>query len=255
MTRQADSESMKSGDGKSSSKQTWFVHREGTVLGPFSSYEIEARVLDGTLGEGCLIWARGTTEWSPIAEWKDLQTKVEALQKVADGRIWYCDSGSGQPAGPLTQSELIDHLKGLTRLEAVTLWGTGLHKWMPLFEVPDVMDLLGISRRENPRAPLLGSIAITPIGSTIPAQVLPALTISIGGFGVRTAGFLNRGDRVQIAIKSSDLPSTIHATGEVVYVSRSGDAGIKFTELPAESKSILFDHVRRFTDASATKAA
>jgi hypothetical protein len=130
----------------------------------------------------------------------------------------------------------------------VTLWGTGLRKWLPLFEVPEVMDLVGISRRENPRAPLLGQIALTPVGSSMPAQIMQALTVSIGGFGVKGAGALSRGDRVQVAIRSHDLPGIVHATGEVLYVSRVGDAGIKFTGLSPEARSILADHIRRFHD-------
>lgn len=225
------------------------------MLGPFSASDVESRIASGTLGPGCLIWARGSTEWSPISDWESLRARVEVAQKAEVGRIWYCDSGAGQPAGPLTQSELIDHLKAMKRLEAVTLWGTGLAKWLPLFEIPDVMDLVGISRREHPRAPLLGQVAITQIGSSTPAQMLPALTVSIGGIGVKNAGFLARGDRVAVILKSPDLPSAVHASGEVVYVSRAGDAGVRFNDLPAESRSILFDHVRRFHDAALGKAA
>ncbi|MBN8539692.1 MAG: DUF4339 domain-containing protein [Deltaproteobacteria bacterium] len=229
-------------------KTSWFVHRDGAVLGPFSADEVEKNIESGSLGPECLIWARGTNEWSPISEWKSISIKIQAIQKSSDSRVWYCDSGSGHPIGPLTQGELADHLRGLNRWDIVTLWGTGLVKWLPLFEVPEVMDLVGISRRENPRAPLLGQVALTAVGSSMAAQVLQALTVSIGGFGVKNAGALNRGDKVQISIKSREFPSTVHALGEIIYVSRTGDAGVKFLDITAENKAIITEHIRRFHD-------
>ncbi|MDX9732379.1 MAG: GYF domain-containing protein [Bdellovibrionales bacterium] len=229
-------------------KILWFVHREGTVLGPYTTAEVESRISSGSLGEDSMIWARGTNEWSPVAKWKALSSSLEESSKKNNNRIWYCDSGLGHPAGPLNQTELIEHLKGINRWDTVTLWGTGLSKWLPLFEVPEVMDLVGISRRAHPRAPLLGQAALTPVGSTIPAQLLPTLTVSIGGFGVKNAGFLHRGDLVQISIRSREIPSAVHATGEVLYVSRNGEAGIKFRDLSTEAQSVLFDHIRRFNE-------
>lgn len=232
-------------------KAQWFIHKDGAVLGPFKMDEVNNRIAKNEFGADCLVWAKGSNEWLPMSEWKSLSSKAEQGGKTVVERVWYCDSGTGQPAGPLTQNELVDHLKGLNRWDIVTLWGTGLLKWLPLFEVPEVMDLVGISRRENPRAPLLGEIALTQVGSALAAHVVPALTVSIRGFGIKNAGFLQRGEKVQIAIKSRELPSTIHATGEVLYVSRNGDAGIKFLDLAAEAQSLLADHVRRFTDETA----
>lgn len=238
-------------------KAIWFIHRGGAVSGPLTSVEVDRRIGAGTIDPDTLIWARGSNEWTPAAQWKDLQSRIEAVDAFSNGRVWYCDPGSGQPAGPLTQNELVQHLKGHTRLEAISLWGTGLARWMPLFEIPEVMDLIGISRREHPRAPLLGQAAITSAGSSVPAQVLSTLTVSVGGFGVKQAGLLTIGDRVQIALKSNDLPSVIHATGKVIYVSRTGEAGIGFLDLSAEAHSILFDHIRRFheTDGPLATAA
>lgn len=229
-------------------KAHWFIHSEGAVLGPFTATEVEAQMKASKFGADCLVWARGTNEWLPISQWKTLSAKVEENSKSVSQRVWYCDSGTGQPAGPLTQSELVEHLKGLNRWDIVTLWGTGLLKWLPLFEVPEVMDLVGISRRENPRAPLLGQISISTTGSSGVPQILPCSTVSTGGFGVKNAGGLTRGDRVQIILRSSDFPNIIHAVGEVLYVSRAGEAGIKFTDLPTDSQTVIADHVRRFHD-------
>jgi hypothetical protein len=235
----ADDESMKA---------QWFIHSNGVVLGPFKTDDVNSRITKKEFGADCLVWAKGSNEWLPMNQWSILSAKADQETKTVVERVWYCDSGTGQPAGPLTQKELVDHLKGINRWDIVTLWGTGLLKWLPLFEVPEVMDLVGISRRENPRAPLLGEIALTQVGSAIAAHVVPALTISVKGFGIKNAGFLQRGEKVQIAIKSRELPATIHATGEVLYVSRSGDAGIKFVDLSPESLALLVDHIRRFTD-------
>lgn len=229
-------------------KAHWFIHCEGAVLGPFTVAEVEAQIKASKFGADCLVWARGTNEWLPMSQWTTLSAKVEQSSKSVSQRVWYCDSGTGQPAGPLTQNELVEHLKGLNRWDIVTLWGTGLLKWLPLFDVPEVMDLVGISRRENPRAPLLGQASISAAGSSMIPQILTCSTISTGGLGVKNAGGLTRGDRVQIMVKSADLPTIIHAVGEVLYVSRTGEAGVKFVELPPESLAIIADLVRRFHD-------
>lgn len=236
-------------------KPIWFIHRSGAVSGPLTSVEIDRRLGAGAIEPDSLVWARGTNEWTPISRWKELQSQIESATAFANGRVWYCDTGSGQPAGPLTQNELVQHLKGHTRLEAISLWGTGLPRWMPFFEVPEIMDLIGISRREFPRAPLLGQAAITSSGSAIPTQLLSTLTVSIRGFGVKQAGALSLGDRVQVSLKSNDLSSNVHAAGKVLYVSRTGEAGICFLDLSAEARSILFDHVRRFHDQETVAAA
>lgn len=235
-------------------KAQWFIHHDNVVHGPFTTNQVNERIAAGTFGADCLVWARGSNEWLSISHWTELSSKIEESSKAVNLRIWYCDSGAGQPAGPLTQNELVEHLKGLSRWDAVTLWGTGLLRWLPLFEVPEVMDLVGISRRENPRAPLLGQIALTQIGGSLPSQILQMLTVSVGGFGVKNASFLSRGDRVQVSIKSQDLPAVVQATGEVLYVSRTGDAGIKFIDLASDSKSIIIEHVRRFHDDAAAAA-
>ena len=232
-------------------KAQWFIHREGAVLGPFTPSDVDKQIASGYFTSDCLVWARGSNEWLAMAQWKTLVAKMGDGARPTAERVWYCDSGAGQPAGPLTQNELVEHLKGLNRWDIVTLWGTGLLKWLPLFEVPEVMDLVGISRRETPRAPLLGQVALTPSGSATPAQMLASLTVSLGGIGVKNAGFLQRGDRVQLAIKSRDIPTVIHVTGEVLYVSRVGDAGVKFSDLSAEARALLTDHIRRFHDAAA----
>ena len=236
-------------------KPIWFIHQGGSVTGPHSEVEVERRLGSGTLTPEVLIWARGANEWQPISEWKTLQAKIAAIANANTGRVWYCDSGSGQPAGPLTEAELIDHLKGFSRLESMLLWGSGLEKWTPLFEVADVMDLIGISRRESPRVPLLGQVAVTQIGSSSPAQVLQTATVSNGGIGVKLAGFLTPGDRVQLVIRSRDFGSILHVTGRVLYVSRTGDAGIKFDETSAELRSVLHDHIRRFNSNERAAAA
>ena len=87
---------------------------------------------------------------------------------------------------------------------------------------------------------------MTTVGSQSPAQVLPLLTISIGGFGVKNGGGFNRGDKVQIAIKSRDISGAIHALGEVLYVSRMGEAGVRFIDISSEDKALILEHVKRF---------
>lgn len=227
-------------------KTLWFIHSAGSVWGPFSSAEVQSRIDSHSFDTNSLVWARGTNEWLPLSEWSTLNKKLDIAAKQAVSKVWYCDSGTGAPVGPLTQEELIQHLQGLNRWDIVTLWGAGQPKWLTLFEMPEVMELVGISRRTHPRAPLLATALLTPNEEAVSPQLLQVKTISVGGFSVKNGGYFNRGDKVQISIRSEQLEKSLHATGEILYVSQRGEAGIRFANLTPGDTKIIEQYIKRF---------
>lgn len=236
-------------------KATWFVHKNGIVLGPFKETEISSQLETGTLDLDCLVWSRSTAEWTPLAEWEQLRKNTPIALKTETARVWYCDSGTGEPLGPITEPELIQLLRGFENLDGVKLWSDGMPNWSRIYDLPNVLDLVGISRREHPRAPILGQVALTLLEPGAKTQMAPLQTISVGGLGARLSeGGLSRGDRVQVLIKSPELGSSVHASGIVMYVSRTGVLGLRFIEVSAEARALIFDHVRKFTDQKAKVA-
>jgi hypothetical protein len=224
----------------------WFIYSNEVVSGPFDTDTVRGKLRAGQLAAGTFIWWKGQREWIPVASWESqleqiLQTAVDRSQKS----VWYLENG-GQPVGPLTQNELLDNLRSIPHLNRVRLWAVGMKKWSSLFALPDVMELLGMSRRENERAPLMGSVAVTRSNDDPRGYVLRAASISVAGMGVTGAHDLRVGDMLSLLIKSTEFPDSLHLRGQIAYVTEQGYAGVRFELVPPEMQGMIFDYVKRF---------
>jgi hypothetical protein len=233
----------------------WFLSSQDVVSGPFSTEQVQLKLGSGQLSAESFIWWKGQREWISVAVWQlQLPQILEASTAQTQKAVWYADIGTA-PLGPLTQTELIQTLKPIGDLGRVRLWAVGMEKWMNLFEVHDVMEMLGISRREFERAPLMGTVAVTRGNEDPKGFVVKAGSLSVAGMGVSNAHELRRGDDIALLIKSKDLASVIHVRGEVVYVTDAGYAGIRFMKVHPETHSLIHDYVKRFTETTnASKA-
>jgi len=189
----------------------------------------------------------------PITSWREqLQIILKSESEKTHNPVWYVDS-NGSSVGPLTQSEMISHLRGASTLNKVRLWSVNLNKWTNIFELHDIMEQLGISRRENERAPLMGTVAISRADQQGPV-VVKAASISAAGMGLNDSGFLVKGEQVQLLVKSSEFPHALRFTGTVAYVTSTGYVGIRFDELHPEMATFVVDYVKRFNAPSAAAA-
>lgn len=226
----------------------WFLYIDNVVSGPFSTDQVKSKIQEDDLKAKCFIWWKGQREWIPVSTWeKDLDAILEATANANKKPIWYVDIGGTKPAGPLTQNEMVEMIKSAREIDRIRLWSVGMKQWQSLFELHDIMEMVGISRRETPRAPLMGTVAINRIGPEPKGLVVRAASISVAGIGVADASELRRGDEVALLVKSPDLKSSIHVRGEVVYVTPNGYAGVRFHQIHPEAKSIIHDYVKRFT--------
>jgi hypothetical protein len=245
----------------SGTAKCWFVHRQGTVMGPYSTQEVENRMHAGQFNADCWVWVRGAKEWSPMAEWPVLverQAQVDQWTQEAHQPTWYVDFGRGEkPIGPISRNELVAQLVKLkfsSQLEGIKLWGSNLKTWTNVFEITDIFDLVGISRREVPRAPLMGEVAVTRAGTKSDANVVKAMSVSLNGISLKNCGFLRTGDHVQLSVKSHELAQILHAQAVVLYVGKTGDCGLRFTEISAEDRAMIGDHVRHFIESDLAAA-
>jgi hypothetical protein len=232
-------------------QKLWFVYSDDVVNGPFNTETLKQQLTDRKWSETCFIWWKGQREWIPVATWqKNLDSIVNANEDKAHSPIWYIDNGTGSPVGPLTKEEMYQHLRGFNTVGKVRLWTAGMQHWTPLFDLPDIIDDLGMSRREHNRAPLMGSVAITSVSGTASTIIARAACISVGGCGLNDAQMLNYGDEVQLVIKSAEFPNPIRMQALVMYVTSSGYAGLKFHQVHSETHALIFDYVKKFVDAS-----
>jgi hypothetical protein len=227
-------------------KFAWFLYSNDVVSGPFSTEDVQNKIVTGILGANTHIWWKGQREWIPISTWlNQVDRIVQNAQDRAQKPVWYVDAGKS-PTGPLTEKELIDHLKNTPSLARVRLWAVGMEKWTSLFELSEVMELLGLSRRENERAPLMGTVAVSRSNDDPQGFVLRAASISVAGMGVQGRHDLRCGDSISMIVKSAEIPSSLSLRGEIAYVTANGYAGIRFETVHAEAHSLIVDYVKRF---------
>jgi hypothetical protein len=237
--------------------KNWFIHSKEVVSGPYTTEQVEADLQGERWHDSDLIWWKGQTEWMPMKIWKvqlSYMSRVEPEKEEAP--VWYLDL-AGVPVGPLTQSEMFTQLKTAKNLGRVRLWSIGMPKWKGLFEVDEIREQLGLTRRENERAPLLGFVSVTRADDSTISRARAA-SISVGGMGVNDAGFLSRGEHLDLLIQSPEFPYPLRLQGDVVYVTSQGYAGIRFGKISSELHTILFDYVKRFNQTEeviAQKAA
>ena len=224
----------------------WFVYSNDIVSGPFDTKAVQEQLTAGKISSNSFIWWKGQREWMPIPLW---ETQLKQILKTEDEKVqspvWYIDL-SGSPVGPLTQNEMLAHLRGVPNLGKVRLWTVGMNKWTNLFELHDIMDQLGMSRRENPRAPLMGTVAVSRLAEDTQPMIARAASVSIAGMGINDAHGLTKGEEVQVVLKSPEFPHPIRVQATAVYITQQGYAGLKFTSVHPETQSLIHDYVKRF---------
>lgn len=225
--------------------QEWFVYSEKIVTGPFTTEQVDQCLTAGIWSDECFIWWKGQREWMPITAWREqLEKIVKSEAEKSQNPVWYVDIG-GSSVGPLTQNEMITQLRSVSALNNVRLWSVGLNKWTNVFELHEIMEELGISRRENERAPLMATVAISRPDQQGPVLV-KAASLSSAGIGLNDCRFLVKGEQLQLIIKSDEFPHPIRVNGTVAYVTSNGYAGIKFNDVHPEALSFIVDYVKRF---------
>jgi hypothetical protein len=229
----------------------WFVYSQSIVAGPFTTDEVQADVSAGRWTNDCFVWWKGQREWMPLTNWRAQVSKILMQEKHESSQVWYIDN-AGTPVGPLTRSEMLDGLRSVSKYNKVRLWTVGFDKWTNIFDLHDLMDELGLSRREHARAPVMGTVAVTHMGSDSTTLAMAA-SISTAGMGLNSAGFLTKGEDLQLLVKCNEL-GQLHLQGSVAYVTPQGYAGIRFANVSPELQSIIFDYVKRF-QTPAQKAA
>lgn len=234
---------------------SWFLCSNDVVTGPFTTDQVRAQISGGNVGASCFIWWKGQREWLPLSHWEShLEQILNSSSAKPESKVWYIDLGTNT-LGPLTHSEMIENLKSQKSLATVNLWSVGMKNWAKVFELYDVMEEVGLSRRVHERAPLMGSVAITRSNSDPKGYVLKTASVSIAGLGAVGEHDLHRGDEVSVLIKSANLPGSMHLRGEVAYVQANGYVGIRFIKAQPEAQSIILDYVKRFNQEAAQSNA
>jgi hypothetical protein len=229
---------------KEMADRKWFLLSEGQVTGPYSKEDVESRL---TLASSPLIWGRGQNEWVPADRWNQVLRDLDSADRKARSgpdRTWKIRSG-GQELKPMTHDQMIDYLKTQKDYAEIQIWTEGYTDWKDIYQIHKIMDELGVSRRQHPRVPIMGTLTCEGATGNYTARVL---SISEGGLGITEAPSVKIGEKFKTVLKSPNLYAPINSTAEVVYVGTEGYAGLKFVSLHPESKSAIIEYVKKFTD-------
>jgi hypothetical protein len=212
----------------------WFVYDYRNVVGPLTTEELKFLVESGRFEEIDLYWTRGQKEWAPMSTWTDQEVGAE-------DQVWYVSSG-GFNDGPYSLTEIVDFLKIGEIPMTSKMWTEGLRRWATIFEMQQLTEALGISRRKHPRVPLRANVRLTtPVGDVL----AEACTLSKGGLGLRGSMGFRNGQEISVMIEEAALGRPVYAKARVVY-SSNNDTGLEFTSLSAENESAVVEYIQQF---------
>ena len=225
----------------------WFVIVDGIVRGPMSAAELESSL---SAWSQPLIWGRGLAEWVGPNSWKNQleslgrQESTRVSTSVDSDRTWKLKI-DGREYPPLPYESMLEALKSRDDLSDAWVWTEGYSDWREIFQVHQIADELGVSRRKHPRVPIMGTVDCE---SSERKYQLRALSISEGGLGASDGQNVQIGERLKIILRSPNLYGPIHASVEVVFAGLDGYVGMRFVGIQAESKSAIIEYVCKFED-------
>lgn len=219
----------------------WFVLRNDVVTGPFSTEEVKSLATQGEVQDRDMIWGNLQAEWRQIGWWMvELPNLLAQTKQIKDPRQWHF-AVNGTAFGPFSRDDLIAKLRETPLTGDILLWTKGMKAWAPIFEFNDILDEVGVNKRQFPRADIEGRVVIK-VGNQSVDGIL--LTISEGGFGADQLQALTPGQVVAVEINSDAFYDPIHAKAEVRYVTDSGYVGFRFQNLNMEGRGAIIQYVR-----------
>ena len=215
--------------------------RAGQVEGPLDENQIEHEI---PLSQNPLIWGKGLSDWLTPEQWKLENQSIKTADQEVQRRSMWKWKLEGQEHGPYLYKELVQHLKNVTDPSRVMLWNDSYSEWKDIYSVPSLIDELGVSRREHPRVPIMGTIQIESDKGPVSARVI---SISEGGLGLNCPQKFTLGDRFKATFSSPNLYiKSINCTCEVVFAGADSYLGVRFTQIQTEAKSSIIEYVKKF---------
>lgn len=261
----------------------WFINANNYIRGPFSTDEIKDQMhgLNDQM-QTTFLWSRGYSEWIRADKWNpEASTPQQAqnnAQIASSVEATYTPQAKNifdkQPAARVSKADVIEDIKAhtvekfrvqydfvdkgeMTKEELTTftakqedvskisIFDKKEKEWKEIYSMPDIVQRLGITRRENQRVPILAQFSgsLVGTGSKVNARVI---TISHGGMGITDNFELKLGETIHGQLTSPHFYSPLTLTAEVTYAGLDGYVGLKFVNLNAEMQALVVDYIKRF---------
>ncbi|MBC7467372.1 MAG: PilZ domain-containing protein [Bdellovibrio sp.] len=255
----------------------WFLEFQGRVQGPFTNeaLEMELRQRQDNEISKIMVWKRGLTDWMKATKWQpEITGDSTAISKnmlSEETNINYTQTAQHQKTNnavektiadtlaesaffrvqlnyvdqPLmTKPELLNYISKLTDISKLSIQNPKTKEWNEVFAYPDIVERLGLSRRKQPRVPILAQF--NGHSNKHPSLGAKIVTISEGGMGFTEVFDLKIGDNVEGQIMSPQFFQPLNVKADVIYSGLDGYIGLKFTEINDEAKAVIIEYVKKF---------
>lgn len=256
----------------------WFLQFNGQVQGPFNQDTLQVTIqsLGETNSEQALVWKRGLVEWVKANKWQasDYKHLQSATAVPEDGDTHTHAHGENDPDlfektfnhsftegvfyrvqvnfvdQPLmSKAELMTLIAKQQDVSKVSIQDPNTKEWKEVYAFPDIVERLGLSRRKQPRVPILAQF--TGKSNKNPEVSYRVITISQGGMGFTENYDLKIGDEVEGQISSPHFFQSINVKADVIYAGQDGYIGLKFSIIPDEAKAAIIEYIKKFGKNSA----
>lgn len=261
----------------------WFVNSNNFIRGPFSAEEVKAQMPQYSEHmHTTFLWSRGHAEWIRADKWNpDAKAPATNQQTITETQpseeVTFTPQQKNifeKPSGRATKAEVIEDIKAHTvekfrvqydfvdkgemskeelmaftakqeDVSKISIFDKKDREWKEIYSMPDIVQRLGLTRRENQRVPILAQFSGSKIGTAekINARVI---TISKGGIGITDNFDLKLGETIQGQLTSPHFYSPVNLTAEVTYSGLDGYVGLKFVNMNDEMMALVMDYIKRF---------
>lgn len=164
-------------------------------------------------------------------------------QTIADG-VFYRVQVNFVDQPLMSKAELMTLIAKQQDVSKVSIQDPKTKEWKEVYAFPDIVERLGLSRRKQPRVPILAQFAgKSPSGAEVSYRVI---TISQGGMGFTENFELKIGDEVEGSVSSPHFFQPIHVKAEVIYAGADGYVGLKFIQIPDEARAAIIEYIKKF---------
>lgn len=228
----------------------WFVYHRNSVLGPFTTNEVESQLNLGKLSEDSFIWWKGEKDWVPLSQWKNEYPAIVQRLEEHFNVEWKIKKGN-QTTSFMSFDECVAFFKNeeLTNDIFICKKDPRGQEWESIFTNTIFLNALEMTRRKFPRVPIVATAKISKSDSKF-SYLVKVNTVGQGGVGIAGLGKnFPTGTSVDIKIESPSFPIPVHAEGRVVYHTKDGVTGVEFEGINAESENTVIEYVNRFQSA------
>lgn len=233
----------------------WFIYYKNSVLGPYSTHEVNTHVQTGKFDENSFIWWKGEKDWITVQKWRvdypEIIKKLEAHFNV-EWKIKINDSVSPS----MSFEACLEYLKNVELSNTIYICKSDDgENWESIFNNSIFLNALELTRRKFPRVPIVATAKISKSDSKF-SYLVKVNIVGQGGIGVGGLGKnFPTGTNVDIRIESPSFALPVHAEGRVVYHTTDGLTGVEFAAMNAESESMIIEYINKFGKNSSKQNA